>query len=76
MKEAIIVVNIVCYDRISDSLGLITVLPAGDSEYTVGSLTLGKEVMPLVIRKKGKKTVEIDVVNQKHDLDIAFIGEL
>ncbi len=76
MKKKIPIIEIVCYDRVSNSLGIMRVLPAGAYSHTIGSLDLGKEVMLLVIHKKGKKTVKIDVVNQKQDLDITFIGEL
>jgi hypothetical protein len=75
MENKFAVIEVVCYDRVSNSLGLITVFPTVEN-HTIGSLSLGKEVMLLVIHKRGKKTVKIDVVNQKQDLDIAFIGEL
>ncbi len=75
MKNKITVWEAVCYDRVSNSLGIIRVIHASEG-HAIGSLDLGKEVMLLVIHKKGKKTVKIDVVNQKQDLDITFIGEL
>ena len=69
------VISFVCYDRVSNSLGIMSVVPYEGTD-TIGTLTFGDRVYALLISKKGKKSVQVEVVNQDRNLDIAFIGEL